>query len=308
MTATLERLDHDTTDPITDNGRFQAYAVRSRTGPHVTMQAGVVHAGRFWTTSSASSLKARSVVAHGDATAVITLENGHRIVSGPTIALPPFRPWKALKDPLAAVLAGPAIAHLGISNTQQLIGYLEASGLIPLEWLPTRRVLLVTKIERSLTLQNGMVVDATGTWSRAAVHGALGTVPVGGSTGGLPEGSVSASHRPVVRSEARVHLGVATPTGPVALPARWVGDDRFAVSADALGAITADLSGRGTAVFDQSTSRRPDEKLGVMFRGSLRLADLDGDDALVGLSTERITTWDGFEASTVDAETMGVGR
>lgn len=308
MTATVDHLDHlakdqddDSIGPITDDGRFQAYAVRSRTGPHVTMQAGVIHAGRFWTTSSASSLKSRSVSAHGDATAVIATENGHRIVSGPTLALAPFRPWKAIEDPLAPILAGPAIARLGVSNAEQLLGYLEASRSIPSEWLPTRRVLLVTKIERSLTMHDGEVVDATGSWSRSVVPGALGTSPVAGSAGSLPERSVPATHRSLVRVDVRAHLGVATPTGPVALPARWIGDGLFAVSAHALGAVTADLSGRGTAVFDQSTSRRPDEKLGVMFRGSLRLADLDGTDAFVRLSTERVTTWDGFDADTVDA-------
>ena len=52
-------------------------------------------------------------------------------------------------------------------------------------------------------------------------------------------------------------------------------------------------------MFDDSASRRPDEKLGVMFRGSATLEDTDGAAATVLLHSERITTWNGFEAGTV---------
>ena len=91
---------------------------------------------------------------------------------------------------------------------------------------------------------------------------------------------------------------MSTPTGPVALPARWLGDGLFQVSAPALVAIDADLPGRTVAVFDSSESRRPDEKLGTMFRGSARVVDLDGNQAVLSLHTEKITTWDGFDAAT----------
>ncbi len=302
MTATITPVEAEARP--SERGRFHAYAVTSRTGPHVTMQAGVLHANRFWTTTSAESLKARSVASHAVSTAVLPDGSGHRIVSGRTMALPPFRPWVALEDPCAQMFVGTAVARLGAVHIEQLVGYLESAGSIPADWFPTRRVLLVTRVDRSLVLDGNGVVAASGSWDTGRGRGSLGALPSTGDDGDsmLPYEHLGSSHRAIVRLGARVHLGVETPTGPVALPARWLGVDRFALSAPALSAVTADLGGRASAVFDQSSSRRPDEKIGAMFRGSIRLVEVTGDQAVVGLSTERITTWNGFEAATVDVE------
>lgn len=299
MTDTLDSVAEDRTEPVTDDGRFQAYAVPSRSGPHVTMQAGIVHARRFWTTTSAKSLKARSVRKHGVATAVVTDGGGHRIVSGSTVAIRPFRPWTCAKDPLAPALSGVAVARLGLDHAEQLLGYLEASGSVPRDWLPTRRVLLVTKIERSLTLLDGAVVDARGSWDRAGTSTRFRGRSADGSDGALPVDLVAPEHRRIVHEEARVHLGLETSTGPVAVPARFAGDNRFLLPTPVLAALDADVHGRVAAVFDDSTRRRPDQKLGVMFRGSLRLVEADERDAVVAVDTEKITTWDGFDAATV---------
>lgn len=86
------------------------------------------------------------------------------------------------------------------------------------------------------------------------------------------------------------------------LPARWQGDDRFDLSVAALAQVQAELPGTGCATFDDSTSRRPDEKRGVMLRGHLDLVDVDGPRATVAIRTERITAWDGFSASTSDVD------
>lgn len=288
-----------------DHGDFQPYAVTSRTGPHLTMQAGVVQAGRFWTTTAASSLKARSVRAHGHAGAVVVDGDEATIVSGRTVALRPFRPWRALEDPVAGSLWGLAVARLGRTHLDQLFGYLEASGSIPSEWFPTRRVLLVTRIDRSITLRDDAVVAVTGDWSAATASPDRALAPTrrAETRAALPLTDLGDTHRPVVDTGTRAHLAISTPTGPVALPARWLGDDRFSVSAGAITAIDADVDGRGSVTFDRSTSRRPDEKLGVMFRGQLRLDDLVEGRAVLALTPERITTWDGFEADTVDVKT-----
>lgn len=58
-----------------DDG-FAAYAVRTRSGPHVTMQAGVVQSGCFITTTSRDSLKAKSVRAHRVAAATVERDDG----------------------------------------------------------------------------------------------------------------------------------------------------------------------------------------------------------------------------------------
>ncbi len=277
---------------------FQSYSVPSQSGPHVTMQAGIVQAGRFWTTTAATSLKARSVRAHGHAGVAIADGDCARIVSGRTVALRPFRPWRAFEDPIAGSLWGLAVARLGRTHLDQILGYLEASGSIPSAWLPTRRVLLVTRIDRSLRLCGDEVVDRGAGWGPGCVL--RPTEDGTANAGQLPVGSLPDSHRSIIFGGGRVNVGVSTPTGPVALPGRWCGDGRVEVSAAALATVMAEMPGTASVVFDQSSSRRPDEKLGVMFRGTAYLVDVADGKATVRFETRRVTTWDGFDADSFD--------
>ncbi len=276
---------------------FQAYAVESRSGPHVTMQAGLLHAGRYWTTTSRSSFKARSIDDHGVACAVITDDGESHIVAGRTRSLSLSRPFGLLPDLLAPLWAPSAVARLGLAQLDQVLGYLEAAR-IPPDWLPHRRVLLVTHVDRSLMLDGDALVGATGSWSRTAPRTLRLARRRTKHASVLPHQQLPRVHRSVVRLGGRAHLGVSTADGPVALPARWIGEDRLVVSAPALAAVGASFPGPAVSVFDESTSRRPDEKLGVMFRGHAALLAVDGGQATVALQTDRITTWDGFHAAT----------
>ena len=276
--------------------RFAAYAVGSRTGPHVTMQAGVVHADRFWTTTSGSSLKARSVKRRGVAGIVVADGSSARVLAGRTNRLRPFRPLDAVADLCAPLRSTSAVLRLGLGQVEQLIGYFEAGGGVPNDWLPHRRVLLVTRIDRSLALDGLDLVEASGAWEHDPGR-TLEPDPAGVTD--LPMHHLPESHAGVVRLDRPAHLGISTADGPVPLPARWLGDNRFEVSAPALRAVGAALPDRAVVTFDDSESRRPDEKLGVMFRGSASLADVDGPRAEVLVHPERITTWNGFDAGTV---------
>lgn len=283
--------------------RFDAYAVTSRSGPHVTTQAGVLHAGRFWTTTSASSLKTRSVEAHGVAGAVVPDGARNLVLSGRTTAVRVQRPFALTGDPTAPLRAPGAILRLGITQAEQLLGYVESSRRIPPEWLPHRRVLLVTRLDRTMTLAGFDVVETAGGWEdRGDPDLAELAVDGDAAASDLPRHQLPRTHRPVVRLDVRVHLGVSTPSGPVALPARWLGDDRFVTSAPALAVADGHLPGRAVAVFAHSSSRRPEDKRGVMFRGHGSITDLDGSVATVALRAERVTTWDGFAADTMDVE------
>lgn len=291
--AVTERSPVDGADTGT---RFAAYAVLSRSGPHVTMQAGVIHADRFWTTTSAASLKARSVGSHRVSSILVSDDRGDRVLAGRTNRLRPFKPFDVLSDPLAPLRSTSAVVRLGLDQVEQLVGYFEAAGTVPTDWLPHRRVLLVTRIDRELRLDGFRLVGVEGSWERR-VGDALEPDP--GPVGDLPHGELPDAHTDVVRLDGRARLGVDTPEGPVVLPATWQGRNRFLVSASALRAVAADLPGRVAVAFDDSVSRRPDEKLGVMFRGTASLGDIDGSVATVHLHSERITTWNGFEADTV---------
>jgi len=277
---------------------FAAYAVQTRTGPHVTVQAGVVQGGRFTTSTSRDSLKARCVRSRGVASVVVEHDDGTtEVLAGASTSIDLRDPVGMLTDPAGALIAGPAALRLAGDQVEQLLGYVEAAGKVPAGWLPHNRVLLVTRIDRSLRLEGFEVLGATGDWADRTATGLLvATEQELGELPSLPDDVAS-----LVRAGAPARLGFTTPSGPVALPARWRGDDRFVVSAEALGRVGAELPGRACATFDDSADRRPDRKRGVMLRGSAALVHLDPDRATVAVRTERITAWDGFSARTVDA-------
>jgi len=290
----------DELGPLQAEDGFAAYAVTTRSGPHVTMQAGVVHGGRFITTTSRSSLKARSVRSHGTASAAIEHADGTtEVVGGATVSVDLRHPEGMLTDPAGALIAGPAALRLAGEQVEQLLGYVEAAGRVPSGWLPHNRVLLVTRIDRSLLLEDFDVLAGSGDWSphlpppgEPLEHAPRPAEP-------LPE--LPEEVRALVQTDAPARVGLETGHGPVVLPARWRGDDRFDVSAGALAQLDAVLPGAGCATFDESASRRPDRKRGVMLRGSVALWDVDGPRATLTVHTDRITSWDGFSARTTEA-------
>ena len=296
MTAT-EHLD---IEPQQALDGFAAYAVTTRSGPHVTMQAGVVQSGRFITTTSRDSLKAKSVRRHRVAAATIERDDGStEVVAGPTVSVDLRHPEAMLTDPAGALIAGPAALRLAGDQLEQLLGYVEAAGKVPSGWLPHNRVLLVTRIDRSLRVEGFDLLDGSGDWTPELPQPVELRRTDDRHPAPLPEVPDDVAH--LVQLDAPARLGIATPEGPVVLPARWQGDDRFDVSAAALAQVRAELPGAGCATFDDSASRRPDQKRGVMLRGHLDLVDVDGPRATVAIRTERITAWDGFSAHTTDA-------
>ncbi len=301
MTATARRAD---VEPVQAQDGFAAYGVTTRSGPHVTMQAGVVQSGRFVTTTSRDSLKARSVRTHRVAAATVEHDDGStEVVAGPTVSVDLRHPEAMLADPAGALIAGPAALRLAGDQLEQLLGYVEAAGSVPNGWLPHNRVMLVTRIDRSLRVEGFDLLDGTGEWTPELPAPAPLHRTDDRRDGTLP--SVPDDVASLVRTDAPARLGIATPDGPVVLPARWQGQDRFDVSADALAQVRAQLPGAGCATFDDSASRRPDEKRGVMLRGHLDLVDVDGARATVAIRAERVTSWDGFAASTSDVAVPG---
>jgi hypothetical protein len=284
--------------PVRADDGFAAYAVTTRSGPHVTMQAGVVQSGRFITTTSRSSLKARCVRNHG--TAAATIEHGDgstEVLAGATVAVDLRHPEGMLTDPAGALIAGPAALRLAGDQLEQLLGYVESAGKVPAGWLPHNRVLLVSRVDRSMRIRGFDVEDGEGSWAASARPEAV-LHPTERDPAPLPE--LPDEVAPLVDTEAPARVGLATPDGPVALPARWRGHDRFDVPAGALARLGADLPGPGCATFDDSADRRPDRKRGVMLRGDVALVGLAGSRATLAVTPQRFTAWDGFSASTSD--------
>jgi len=279
---------------------FDAFAVSSKTGPHVTMQASVVHLGRHWTTTTRGSVKTGAVRRVGTASATRAEGDGWHLVGGRAAILDPMRPWTFADSPLAGALAGGAILRLLLSQLDQFIGYAETGRGVPTSFLPAGRVLLVASLDDELVLDGDDVVRAMGRW---AEDQAPVTADDRAGSPSAPDGRILARVPGEIAALAKVSgpawLGVETATGAVALPAIWdASDGTVRASRAALTALVAELPGPVCVTLDESGGRRPDEKLGLMLRGRGAVVAVSDRVATVSIEVGRATCWDGFRSST----------
>jgi hypothetical protein len=281
-------------------GRFDAYAVTTGQGPHVTLQAGVVHLGRYWTTTTRGSVKAASISRLGRAAATAADGSRWRVVGGEALLLDPARLSSFGADPFASALAGGAMFRLGLGRLDQVLGYAEAGAAVPASFLPTGRVLLVTRIRDQLVLDGNDIVAATGQWARSPKdieprRRRRSRWEADRVLSGVPDDIAVLAAR-----AARGWLGLQTGPGAVALPADWEpATGRLRVGRGALAAVSAELPGGVCVTLHDSASRRPDEKLGIMLRGTGAVVDIDETAASVALDVDRVTFWRGFVSTTV---------
>lgn len=269
---------------------FDAFTVSTSSGPHVTMQAGVVHAGRYWTTTTRHSVKAQLVRKQGRASFTTTDGDALRVVSGASTVLDPARPLSFVADPVSSALAGGALVRIGLGELEQLVGYVEAGRAVPARYLPTGRVLLVTHLDHEFVF-DGSDIDTTIPPTTARPAWTLTE-----ACGDLPD-----EIRDLVSAPGPCWLGVDTSVGPVALPATWQpGNGVIEVATALLETVGADPSGPICVTIDESTRRRPDEKLGVMLRGSGALLAHDKKTAAVALDFAFATYWCGFATTSTD--------
>ncbi len=279
---------------------FQPYAVAARTGPHVTLQAGVVHLGRYWTTTSRSSLKAR-VLRRRSGVGVVVREGAvTQVLAGPTVLLDALRPCDGRADPLAATAVGTALARLVAAQLDSVAGYVAAGRGVPAAWGPIGRVVAVTRIAHRIVLAGDEVVSATGAW--AGPVRSLRPDPGGTDAGPPPTGDLTPELAALVGRPGPAQVGLLCAVGPVTLPGRWEpASGTVAMSAAAVARVGARLPGPVCVTVDDSADRRPDRKRGVMVRGQGRLVDAGGSGARVAVAAGRLTAWDGFDTRTVEA-------
>ncbi len=277
--------------------RFDSYAVSDRHGPHVTVQAGIVHLGRHWTTASRRSVKARSIERFGRAAVTTHAGTRWRAIGGPASVLDPSHPSTFVGQPLHSLLAAGAVVRMGLESLDQILGYAQAGSAVPLSFLPSGRVLLVTRIDDELTLDEDEIVRARGSWAEEAPE--LRTMRWTRSSRlarhlqGLPDEIAG-----LARRAGEAHIGVSTPRGAVALPAQWDPTGHLRVPRPALAAVGTQLPGAICVTLDDSSSRRPDEKVGLMLRGIGTLIAADEVAATVALQVHQVTHWRGFVTET----------
>ena len=281
---------------------FQHLAVEGRDGPHVTLLAGIEMAGRYWATTSASSAKVRLLSARpsGSVLSVDGSSSGRSwsLLVGRSVVLDPRRPWDALEDPLAAGLAGLAIARIAAANLEQLVGYFDDRHDIPRLWQPTSRVIIVVRADHRLEVREGEVVAASGRFTGPGVA----PTATRSRRRSLGRECASLSTRQIEMLQHRVPcaVGVSTPYGSVAVPGSWRPGGSVRVDRSALARVHAELPGPGCVTIDDSTDARPSSKVGVMLRGQLDLLDGSAgsaETAELAITVRRVGGWDGFAAT-----------
>jgi len=289
--------------------RFQHVAVQSAFGPHTTLVAGIEMAGRWWFTTSADSAKVRMLRRHPIATVLMVGENEWTMSMGRATVLDVRHPLDGLADPVAAGLAGVAIARIGFNYVDQLLGYVADRNDVPDQWRPTGRVLVVVQHEHRLKSSNGRLVSATGVF---ADDGPLPGVarPQRRRIDPTLRASLTAEQGSLLDVAGSCVIGLATANGPVAIPGWWdPAAAAVAVECQALTRLRVDLDRGCSVTLDRSGDRRPSAKIGVMVRGDVSLlgerarADRGPQAAtlamaVLGVRTRRITVWDGFGSET----------
>ncbi len=286
---------------MTQARQFDAYAVTTRSGPHVTLQAGVVHMGRHWTTATRNSVKAESIKRLVRATVTTGEGPSWRVVGGSARVLDGAHPMSLATSPVTSALAGGAMLRVGLRRLDQLVGYAEVGAGVPLSFLPSGRVLLVTRIQDELVLDGDRVLDVGGDWSpdHVAIEPSGRRPPRWKPERALAD--VPEEIADLAVQSGRGWLGVMTSAGAVPLPGDWDPvAGRVRVSREALSAVGAEIPGAVCLTLDDSSSRRPDEKVGVMLRGSGTVVDLDATAAVVAVEVSRVTYWKGFVSTSED--------
>ncbi len=298
---------------------FQHLAVDTADGPHVTLLAGVEMAGCYWATTSSSAAKVRMIRSNGRA-AVLDAPGdpfdraGWTLIAGRATILDTKRPCDWLVDPLAASLAGIAVARIGLSNIEQLIGYLHDRDDVPSRWQPTSRVLVVVHGNHRLAVRAGRIVEATGAFAGSAPL----PLPTRRRRHRLDRShlaGLSSQQMAVVRRSGRCALGLSTAAGPIVVPGMWEANGgTVRLDRRILTHLRADLPGECSVTLDESADARPSRKVGVMLRGSASLLDDGGnadqnteadaaehDSVVLTIKVERLTSWEGFATSTASA-------
>ena len=286
--------------------RFDAFAVQTRLGPHITLQAGAHHLGRYWTTTARSSLKAAAIRRRGWASATLSDGSRRRIVAGRCAVVDAAHPCSLAADPVGASLSGGALLRLTTGYLDQLVGYLEAGSNVPSAFAPWGRVLLMTRVDGELLLDGDTVVEARGRWARpgpapairlaADIRSGAGGRRRRAAVAGLPDAVAG-----LAGTDGPCWLGLTLPDGAVAVPARWdAAPRRVQVGRDVLAALGPQLPGPICVTLDDSTMRRPDRKLGLILRGTGRPVDADPATLALAVEVARATWWEGFSTGSTD--------
>ncbi|MEP7048622.1 MAG: hypothetical protein ABI949_18165 [Ilumatobacteraceae bacterium] len=137
---------------------FQAFVVRGKSGPTVTLQAGVDFCGYYWTTTSRRAAKVASLKRDARASVLSREGDSWRMRSGRGVILDPSRPTEAVRELPVFALAGTALALIALRYPEQVMGYLTDGGSTPTAWRLQHRVMIAMRHEGQLEWTDDSVI------------------------------------------------------------------------------------------------------------------------------------------------------
>ena len=262
---------------------FQAFAVRGTAGPVVTLQAGVDFAGYFWTTTSRRAGKVKALRRDPVAYVLTQTHDSWVLRSGRAVILDPVHPSDAMRELPAVALAGTALALIAARYPELVLGYVADGLATPQSWRPYNRVLIAMRHEDQISwTDEGLITERTARF-----------------TDDQDSGAMQASLRPV---DGRCWLGLDSDDGPLVLPGEWrSARSTVRVPACVLAALRPRLPGPACITIDESRSRRPSDKTGIIARGHASDCTVRMGTASIVVDVEAVSTWKGFRSTVAAA-------
>ena len=276
---------------------FQAFVVRGKSSPVVTLQAGVSFGGYYWTTTSRCAAKVAALRRDPSASVLSRKDDTWRLRAGRAVAIDVSRPPDGVRELPVYALAGSALALIAVRYPEQLLGYAVDAASTPKIWRLQSRVLIAVRHEEEIVWTDDGVITHQTDRFRHDSNNKVAPRPTKRRSIALPERDGS-----LLDFDSTCWLGLDSAAGPIALPGQWTaGSSTVDVQAPVLAAVNGRLPGRACVTIDDSDSPRPSDKSGIIARGSGSLARIRAGVASIAVDVDSTTTWNGFRSTVAAA-------
>ena len=276
---------------------FQAFVVRGRSSPVVTLQAGVNFGGYYWTTTSLRAAKVAALRRDPNASVLSRKDGSWRLRAGRAVVIDVSRPPEGVRDLPGYALAGSALALIAVHYPEQLLGYVVDAASTPKAWRLHHRVLIAVRNEEEIVWTDDGVITHQTDRFRHDPEGKVAARPTKRPSIAQPERDAS-----LLDFDSQCWLGLDSVAGPIALPGEWTaGSSTVDVQAPVLAAVNPRLPGRACVTIDDSDSPRPSDKSGIIARGSGSLSRIRAGVASIVVDVDSTTTWNGFRSTAAAA-------
>lgn len=313
MTSSLDRgtrlLEDRRVAEVLDRAPVLYSAVETEGGPHVTPTAFSFSSGAFWLVTTRDSMKVRALRRRPKVGLLLSSPRHDLVLDGTAGVVDPVRGrgvglGRLVDLPFAAF-------DYAAGNYRHIAGILADAELGP--GLVLDRVVVRIRPTRAALLRDHEVLASWGDWTsvrllpdlRPSAEPDAAADPA--HAAGWDLDALPAPARELLRTDGPACLAWTGVSGPLALPAWWPGPEGpIRTSAQLLTLVGGHRTGPAGLV-RVSGGYRLAGKRGVLLRGTGRAAVRD-DGALVTLRPERVTSWQGDRAGTVDVQAQPADR